>query len=63
MLNVMAGYHSSDRTTVPRPSVDFVEAVEHDLEGLRIGVIENDSVLEASSEQMLAVLDLSLIHI
>ena len=57
MLNVMAGYHSSDRTTVPRPNVDFVEAVEHDLEGLRIGVIENDSVLEASSEQMLAVLD------
>ena len=57
MLNVMAGHHPSDRTTVTRPPVDYVAALDGTLDGVRVGVITNHSLVEASSDQMMAVFD------
>ena len=57
MLNVMAGHHPSDRTTVTTPPVDYVAALDGTLDGVRVGVITNQSLVEASSDQMMAVFD------
>ena len=57
MLNVMAGHHPSDRTAVTRPPVDYVAALDGTLDGVRVGVITNQSLVEASSDQMMAVFD------
>ena len=57
MLNIMAGHHPSDRTTVTRSPVDYVAALDGTLDGVRIGVITNQSLVEASSDQMMAVFD------
>ena len=57
MLNVMAGHHPSDRTTVTRTPVDYVAALDGTLDGVRVGVITNQSLVEASSDQMMAVFD------
>ena len=57
MLTVMAGHHASDRTTVQRPQVDYVAELEGTLDGVRVGVITNQSLVEASSDQMMAVFD------
>mgnify|MGYP001482113629 FL=1 len=57
MLNVMAGHHPSDRTTVTRTPVDYVAALDGTLDGVRVGVITNQFLVEASSDQMMAIFD------
>ncbi len=47
MLNVMAGAHPSDRTSVAVAPVDYVAALETaggSLAGIRIGILANDSI-------------------
>lgn len=57
MLNVMAGADPSDRTTVVRDPVDYLAGIDRGLDGIRIGVITNQSIADSASEQMLAVFD------
>lgn len=57
MLNVMAGAHPSDRTTVDRPPVDYVAGLDRGVDGLTLGVISNERVMKGSSEAALAVFD------
>ena len=57
MLNVMAGADPSDRTTVVRDPVDYLAGIDRGLDGIRIGVITNQSIADSVSEQMLAVFD------
>ena len=40
-----------------RPPVDYVAALDGTLDRVRIGVITNQSLVEASSDQMMAVFD------
>ncbi len=54
MLTVMAGADPSDRTTVERPAVDFVAGLERGLDGLVVGTITNERLVEASSEDTMA---------
>ena len=56
LLNVMAGADASDRTTVERPSEDYLSSIDRGLEGLRIGVIDNDELADGSSTTTMAVL-------
>ncbi|HJM21462.1 MAG TPA: amidase [Acidimicrobiales bacterium] len=57
MLTVMAGYDSTDRTTVVRPDFDYVAALAADTDLGRAGVITNQSLVDASSDPMMAVFD------
>lgn len=57
MLTVMAGPHASDRTTVKAPPVDYVSGLDAALKKVRVGVIANRSLVNASSDQMMAVFD------
>ena len=57
MLTVMAGADASDRTTVNRPAVDYVAALDRDLSDLRVGIVSNPSIAKSASEAMLAVFD------
>jgi aspartyl-tRNA(Asn)/glutamyl-tRNA(Gln) amidotransferase subunit A len=38
LLNVMAGFDERDATSLPREAEDYARALEHPLDGLRIGV-------------------------
>ncbi len=54
LLTVMAGPDASDRTTVDRPPIDYLDGIERGIEGLRIGVITNDRMTGASGADTLA---------
>ncbi|MEC8922334.1 MAG: amidase [Actinomycetota bacterium] len=57
MLTVMAGYDSTDRTTVVRPEFDYVAALAADTDLGKAGIITNQSLIDASSDPMMAVFD------
>ena len=57
MLAVMAGPDPSDRTTVDRPEVDYLNALAQGLEGVRVGIISNATIAEASDEATMATFD------
>ncbi len=54
MLNVMAGAHPDDRTTVDRPAQDYLAAVERGVEGLTVGVVTNEEIADGSSDVTMA---------
>lgn len=53
MLTVMAGADPSDRTTVDRPPVDYLAAIDRGVAGLNLGVVANDRIVDASSADMM----------
>ena len=57
MLTVMAGADPSDRTTVERSSVNYVERLDAAPDAPRVGVLSNQSIADSASEAMLAVFD------
>jgi len=57
MLTVMAGADPSDRTTVERSSVNYVERLDAAPDAPRVGVVSNQSIADSASEAMLAVFD------
>lgn len=65
MLQVMAGYDSSDATAIDVPVDDYLGALTGDLTGLRIGIdlvsgtetVEPDPALQAAMETAVAVLE------
>ncbi len=57
MLTVMAGSDPTDRTTVRRPPFDYVATLNEDKAVKKAGVVTNRSLIDASSEQMMAVFD------
>ena len=54
MLTVMAGPDPSDRTTVERAPVDYLSGLDGDLDGVTVGVITNDRLVEASADETMA---------
>src|SRR5690606_19092027 len=53
MLNVIAGHDPSDRTSVPAAPLDYVAAIEANagsLDGVRIGLLVNESIRRHSAE-------------
>lgn len=57
MLTVMAGDDPTDRTTVRKPSFDYVAGIDEHVEFGKVGVVTNRVLVEASSEPMMAVFD------
>ncbi|MEM7339863.1 MAG: amidase [Actinomycetota bacterium] len=57
MLDVMAGAHESDRTSVVRPATAHLAMIDRGLEGVRIGVITNDRVWDASAPEVRIAFD------
>ncbi len=56
MLSVMAGPDPSDRTTVAGTGGDYLNTIERGLADLRIGVIDNERLVSASSETTMAAM-------
>ena len=57
MLTIMAGFDPTDRSTVRRPPLDYVATLNEDKAVKKAGVVTNRSLIDASSEQMMAVFD------
>ena len=57
MLTVMAGADPSDRTTVERPDIDYVQRLDRGLAGLTIGVIANDQVVDGTGDTTMVVFE------
>jgi aspartyl-tRNA(Asn)/glutamyl-tRNA(Gln) amidotransferase subunit A len=57
MLTVMAGSDPTDRTTVRRPLLDYVATLNEGKAAIKAGVVTNRSLIDASSEQMMAIFD------
>ena len=54
MLTVMAGADPSDRTTVERPPTDYLATIDRGVDGLTVGVVTNERMVEACGEATLA---------
>ena len=57
MLTVMAGADPSDRTTVDRPEIDYVQRLGQSFDGLTIGVIANHAVVDGTDDTTMAVFE------
>ena len=55
MLNVMAGADPTDRTTVDRPSEDYLAGIDRGLSGVTIGVIGNSAMTDGCGPETLAL--------